>query len=39
MKQKRQLDIQNLKVHFPMKHGLFSRVRDFAGLTFASTCA
>jgi len=32
------LAVQNLKVYFPVKYGLFNRVRDFAGLTFASTC-
>jgi hypothetical protein len=29
------LEVKNPKVHFPVKHGMFSRARDFAGLTFA----
>jgi hypothetical protein len=32
------LEVKNLKVHFPVNRGLFSRVRDFAGLTFAAIC-
>jgi ABC-type oligopeptide transport system ATPase subunit len=27
------LEVKNLKVHFPVKHGMFSRVRVFAALT------
>jgi hypothetical protein len=29
----RMLEVQNLKVHFPVKHGVFSRVLSFAALT------
>jgi hypothetical protein len=32
------LEVKNLMVHFPVSHGLFSCIGDFAGLTFASTC-
>ena len=28
-----QLEVKNLKVHFPVKPGMFSRVRTFATLT------
>jgi len=27
------LEVKNMKAHFPVKHGLFSRVRDFTSLT------
>jgi hypothetical protein len=27
------LEVKNLKVHFPVKAGMFSRVRAFAALT------
>jgi len=27
------LEVKNLKVYFPVKHGMFSRVRAFAALT------
>jgi ABC-type oligopeptide transport system ATPase subunit len=27
------LEVKNLKVHFPLKRGIFSRVRAFAALT------
>ena len=27
------LEVKNLKVHFPVKHGMFSRVCSFASLT------
>ena len=27
------LEVKNLKVHFPVKTGMFSRVRRFASLT------
>jgi ABC-type oligopeptide transport system ATPase subunit len=27
------LEVKNLKVHFPVKHGMFSRARSFAALT------
>ena len=33
------LEVKNLKVHFPVKHGMFSRVRRFAALTPKPPCA
>ena len=33
------LEVQNLKVHFLVKHGVFSRVPHLWRLTFASACA
>jgi hypothetical protein len=32
------LEVQNLKVHFPVKHGVFSRVRATCRLTCERNC-
>ena len=33
------LEVQNLKVYFPVKHGVLSRVRQNRRLTFTALCA
>ena len=35
------LEVKNLKVHFPVKHGMFSRIREFVKIAFVliSACA
>ena len=33
------LEVKNLKVHFPVKHGMFSRVRSFCRIDANPHCA